>query len=54
MRLKFGIENSAFEEPNYIEENVRILEKVISDIKSDKKEGAIIDINGNTVGNWLI
>ncbi len=53
MKLRFTIGNDAFKE-DYTGENIRILESIINKIQQGQKNGKVIDLNGNTVGEWKI
>lgn len=53
MNIKFNTSGQAFED--YGDKEVeRILEQIIQKVKSGHSEGKILDINGNTIGEWQI
>jgi hypothetical protein len=52
--LIFDIENAAFQDGSGREETARILEKVAEQVKAGINGDKIRDVNGNTVGNWMV
>ncbi len=50
--MKFNVNNAAFE--HRAEEISRILRVIADDIESGNEYSNIHDINGNTIGRWLI
>ena len=53
MKIQFETINAAFE--NYKEGEIsRILCSIARKIESGSTSGNVIDINGNTIGNWEI
>jgi len=53
MQIKFGTVNDAFF-PDTTHEKIRVLEAIIAKLRAGKKEGVILDTNGNTIGEWGI
>ncbi len=51
-KLSFNMDNAAFEIPE--EEINRILEQIIYQVHNGMTFAGIMDINGNTIGNWSI
>lgn len=45
-------ENEAFQDRKFASEITRILHVVAGNMATGKYSGAILDVNGNTVGNW--
>jgi hypothetical protein len=55
LALKINIDNDAFNGNEWQSEVIRCLKKVIDQIADeDRSWGAVIDINGNRVGEWDI
>lgn len=63
MKIQFATNNAAFKsdfdddalDSIYLkEESIRILNKIIADIKNECTSGAIIDINGHKIGRWSL
>jgi hypothetical protein len=53
MKIQFGTDNAAFE--MYGDQEVRrILEEIANKVESGYRNGLIIDINGNNIGNWVL
>lgn len=51
MKIKFNTSGAAFED--YGDKEVeRILEEIIAKVKGGRTEGKILDINGNSIGEW--
>lgn len=51
MKIEFETSGAAFEDYEK-EEIMRILEEVIVKVKNGRSEGKILDINGNSIGEW--
>jgi hypothetical protein len=51
-KIEFDTENAAFVEHDARCEIIRILERVIYDMRDGDSSGHIKDWNGNTVGHW--
>lgn len=63
MEIKFRTSSAAFHDDSdneffdqwaMLRESKRILEKVINEMLHDKTSGAIMDINGNKIGEWSL
>lgn len=52
--LQFNTDNAAFEGDNKPSEIARILRAVAFKVEAGETEGKARDINGNSVGAWLI
>ena len=51
MKIKFNTSGQAFEDYGDTEVE-RILEEIIAKVKNGYTEGKILDINGNSIGEW--
>lgn len=51
MNIKFNTSGQAFEDYGN-EEIERILEEIIVKVKNGRTEGKILDVNGNSIGEW--
>lgn len=51
MNIKFNTSGQAFEDYGN-EEVKRILEEIIVKVKNGRTEGKILDVNGNSIGEW--
>lgn len=56
LKIKFETENDAFQDtPAEMAAEVRrILEQICDDIEAGETRDAIMDANGNTVGDWRL
>lgn len=53
MNIKFNTSGQAFED--YGDEEVeRILEEIIVKVKNGRTGGKILDVNGNSIGEWTL
>jgi len=52
--LKFACDNAAFEGENLLFELARILKKTAAKVEAGEREGRVMDINGNTVGDFRL
>lgn len=48
--IEFSVDNAAFTEGNRKNETIRVLERVIRDMKNDRGNTIILDVNGNKIG----
>lgn len=53
LELRINMDNAAFNE-RIVPETKRLFEDVLAQIGSGHLEGRIMDVNGNSVGNWII
>jgi hypothetical protein len=53
MNIKFNTSGQAFEDYGDTEVE-RVLEEIIRKVKNGRTEGKILDINGNTIGEWKL
>lgn len=53
MNIKFNTSGQAFEDYGDYEVT-RILEEIIEKVKNGHTEGKILDINGNSIGEWKL
>ena len=51
MNIKFNTSGQAFEDYGDAEVE-RILEEIIKKVKDGRSEGKILDVNGNSIGEW--
>lgn len=51
MKIEFKTSGVAFEDYGDVEVE-RILEEIIKKVKNGRSEGKILDINGNSIGEW--
>jgi len=53
VKIEFSTDNAAFEAPaDYM--IATVLREIAMKIEGGKTEGAVVDINGNTIGQWSI
>ena len=50
-RIEFDTNNAAFECGTY--EIKRILDNIANKVDGGKREGLVIDVNGNQIGYWM-
>lgn len=51
MKIEFNTSGAAFDDYGDMEVE-RILEEIVVKVKGGRTEGKILDINGNTIGEW--
>jgi hypothetical protein len=55
--LKFEMDNAAFRYEDgslYMQEAARVVQNVVTRIRAGHMHGAVIDTNGNTIGDWSV
>ena len=52
-KIKFRMDNAIFDEAPEAE-SARILRKIAGQVEEGRTSGAIVDVNGNTIGMWVI